>query len=107
MIRVAETDEELLRFAAIRLAASPHETTSPPRRTPERLLLLWDDAGCGIAAHSDLVDSATVQAFVRPEAQRQGIGAALAARLLAHARTLGRPNVAATVDSLLPDAVAF
>ena len=107
MIRVAETDEELLRFAAIRLAASPRETTSPPRRTPERLLLLWDDAGCGMAAHSDLVDSVTVQVFVRPEAQRQGIGAALAERLLAHARTLGRDHLFATVDSLAADGVAF
>jgi GNAT superfamily N-acetyltransferase len=107
MIAVAETDEELARFAAIRLAASPRETPKPPRREPDRLLLLWEDVGCGLAARSDLADSVTVHVFVRPEAQRRGIGSALAARLVEHARTFGRPYVGATVDAQLADAVAF
>ncbi|HSP74050.1 MAG TPA: GNAT family N-acetyltransferase, partial [Gaiellaceae bacterium] len=107
MIRVAETDEELARFAAVRLACSPRETAAPPRRDDGKLLLLWDDVACALAARSNLADSVTVQVYVRPEARREGIGAALAERLVAHARTLGRDHLFATVDSLAADGVAF
>lgn len=107
MISVAASDDELARFAAIRLAASPRETPAPPRREPDRLALLWDDAGCGLAARSDLANSVTVQVYVRPEARRDGIGSALAERLVAHARTLGRPYAFATVDARSAAGVTF
>ena len=108
MMRVAETDDELALFARIRLAASPRETRQPPRREPDRLLLLWDDVGCGLAARSDLLDSVTVRVFVRPEARGRGIGTALADRLVEHARTFARrDSLFTTVDTLQPRGVAF
>ena len=106
-MRRAESDDDLARFAAIRLAASPREMPGPPRREPDRLMLLWQDVGCGLAARSDLVDSVTVQVFVRHEARRAGIGSALAQELVAHARTFGRPYLFSTVDSQSVDGVAF
>jgi mycothiol synthase len=107
MFRVAESDEDLARFAAIRLAASPRDTPAPPRREPDRLLLLWGDDGCGLAARSDLADSVTVQVYVRPEARLRGIGSALAERVVAHAHTFGRPYLFCTVDAQAEDGLAF
>jgi GNAT superfamily N-acetyltransferase len=106
-LRVAVTDSDLDLYAAIRLASSPRDWPVPPRREPDRLLLLWDDVGCGLAARSDLVDSVTVQVYVRPDARRAGIGSALTERLLVHARTFGRPYLFTTVDEQLVDGVAF
>lgn len=108
MIRASETDDGLARWAEIRRAASPREPAAPPRRVPDRLLLLWDDAACAEAGRSDLVDSVRVSVFVRPEARRQGIGSALWERLLPHARTFApRDRLFSTVDSLSEDGVAF
>jgi len=103
----AESDDELLRFAAIRLAASPRDWAVPPRREPDRLILLWQDQGCGLAARSDLADSVTVQVYVRPEARRAGVGSAIAARLLEHARGFGRPYLFSTVDEQSKEGVSF
>ncbi|MFD1364105.1 GNAT family N-acetyltransferase [Actinoplanes sichuanensis] len=106
-IRVAESDADLQLFARIRLAASPREWPVPPRREPDRLMLLWRDVGCGLAARSDLADSVTVQIYVDPAARRAGIGRALWDRLTVHARTFGRPFVFCTVDEQSADGVAF
>jgi GNAT superfamily N-acetyltransferase len=106
-IRVAESDDDLGRFAAIRLAASPRDWPGPPRREPDRLILLWRDVGCGLAARSDLADSVTLQIYVMPDARRAGIGTALAGPLVAHARTFGRPCLFSTIDSQSADGIAF
>lgn len=106
-LREAVTDDDLDRFARIRLAASPRSTPSPPMREPDRLILLHDDDGCGLAARSSLADSVTVQVYVRPEAQGAGIGTAIAQRLLEHARGMGRPSLFATVDGAQPYGIAF
>jgi GNAT superfamily N-acetyltransferase len=108
MIRIAETDDDLARWAAIRVAASPRERAAPPRRDPDRQQHRWGDDACAEAGRSDLVDSVRVAVFVRPHARRQGIGSTLWERLLAHARTLApRDRLFATVDELNADGVAF
>lgn len=107
MLRIAESDDDLALFADIRLAASPRHSPTPPRREPDRLLLLWGDVGCGLAARSDLADSVTVLVYVRPEAQGAGVGTSLAGPVLDHARTFGRPMLFATVDAESAAGLAF
>lgn len=106
-LRVAESDDDLDLFAAIRVAASPRDWTARPKREPDRLMLLWGDVGCGLAARSSLADSVTVQVYVVPSARRSGIGGALASRLFDHARTFDRPFLLSTVDEQSAEGVAF
>lgn len=106
-VRVAESDADLELFAVIRRAASPRDWAAPPRREPDRLILLWDDVGCGLATRSDLADSVTVQVYVEPRSRRSGIGRELARRLVAHAQLLGRPFLFSTVDEQSSEGIAF
>jgi len=105
--RIAESDADLELFARIRLAASPRDWAVPPRREPDRLILLWGDVGCGLAARSDLTGSVTVQVYVVPAQRRAGIGTALWARLTEHARTFGRPFVFSTIDEQSDAGIVF
>ncbi len=106
-IREAITDEDLGRFAEIRVAASPRDWVTPPKREPDRLILLSGTEGCGLAARSSLDDCVTVQIYVRPDARSKGIGEQLWRALVKHAYTLNRPFLFSTVDSEIAEGVEF
>lgn len=113
MIRVSPvvSDGDAAFWLALRTRVAPREGTVPLRRGDDRLFLLAEldgvPVGCARAGRSDLTDSASVGAYVLPEARRRGVGSALFARLVEHARTLGRDHLFATVDERAVEGLAF
>jgi GNAT superfamily N-acetyltransferase len=107
LLRVAESDAELDRWAEIRVAASPREPLVRPLRLEQRLLLLAGELGCARATPSDIAGWASVEVFVVPGARGRGLGSELFARCVEHARTLGTTELSTTVDELSTPGRAF
>jgi GNAT superfamily N-acetyltransferase len=114
-LRAAESDEDLEAWAAVKSAVVLGQpvTAEQLRASDEegRLLLLvhadGEAVGCGIAAPSHFDGLAFVAARVLPDHRRRGIGTAIAAALIDHARALGREGLSAFVDADEPGSIAF
>lgn len=114
-LRAAESDEDLEVWAAVKSAVVPNQpVTAEQLRTSDeegRLLLLaevdGEPVGCGIAAPSHFDGLAFAAARVLPGHRRRGIGTAIAAALIDHARALGRDGLSAFVDAAESASRAF
>jgi GNAT superfamily N-acetyltransferase len=114
-LRPAESDEDLEAWASLKSAVVPNQPVSAEElRSSEeegRLLLLaeadGEPIGCGIAAPSHFDGLAFVAARVLPGHRRRGIGTAIAAALIDHARAIGRDGLSAFVDAAEPGSMAF
>ena len=114
-LRAVESDADLEAWAAVKSAVVPGQpvTAEQLRASDEegRLLLLaeagGEPLGCGIAAPSHFDGLAFVAARVLPDHRRRGIGTAIAAALIDHARAIGRDGLSAFVDAAEPGSIAF
>lgn len=114
-LRAAESDADLEAWAAVKSAVVPNQpVTADQLRSSEeegRLLLLaaseGEAVGCGIAAPSHFDGLAFVAARVLPGKRRKGVGTAIAAALIDHARAIGRDGLSAFVDAAEPGSIAF
>jgi GNAT superfamily N-acetyltransferase len=106
-LRVAETEADFEAWARVKRAVEPNERAWSPqefreRARPERLVLVaeldGDVVGAGLTDLSDLAGRASVVPRVAPHARRRGVGTALLRELVAHASTLGRELLSASVD---------
>jgi mycothiol synthase len=115
VLRPVESRADLESWAAIKTAVVPNEPVTADQLEahlePGRLLLLAEadgrDVACGIAVPSHFHGLAFVAARVLPSHRRRGIGTAIAAALLDHARALGRDGLTAFVDAREAESVAF
>lgn len=106
-VRRAESDADLEAWARVKRAVLPNERAWTPqefreRATPERLVLVaeldGEIVGAGLAQLSDVAGRANAIPRVHPSARRRGVGTALLRELVAHASTLGRPELSASVE---------
>lgn len=114
-VRAVKSDEDLVAWASVKSAVVPNQpvTAAQLRASEEvgRLLLLaeadGEPVGCGIAAPSHFDGLTFVAARVLHGHRRRGIGTAIAAALIDHARALGRDGLSAFVDVAEPASIAF
>jgi GNAT superfamily N-acetyltransferase len=114
-LRAVGSDDDLEAWASVKSAVVPNQPVSAEqlRSSDEegRLLLLaeadGEPVGCGIAAPSHFDGLAFVAARVLLGHRRRGIGTAIAAALIDHARALGRDGLSAFVDAADPASLAF
>jgi GNAT superfamily N-acetyltransferase len=114
-VRVVTSDADYETWAAIKSRVVPAEPVTVKQLKDQaedgRVLfvasLAGADAGCGIAAKSDLAGRAFLAARVLPEHRRQGVGSELVRALVEHARVLGRNEVSAFVEADDPESIAF
>lgn len=106
-IRVAESDADLEGWARVKRAVLPNERAWTPqefreRARPDRLVLVaeldGEIVGAGLAQLSDIAGRANAIPRVHPDARRRGVGTALLRELVAHASTLGRSELSASVE---------
>jgi GNAT superfamily N-acetyltransferase len=106
-IRVAESDADLEGWARVKKAVLPNERAWTPqefreRARPERVVLVaeldGEVVGAGLTDLSDIAGRASVVPRVVPHARRRGVGTALLRELVAHASTLGCPELSASVE---------
>ncbi len=106
-IRVVESDADLEAWSRVRRTILPNERTWTPaefraRPRPARLLLLaevhGEIVGSGFSDLSDIRGRAAVAPRVLPDARRRRVGTALLRELVAHASTLGCPELSASVE---------
>jgi mycothiol synthase len=106
-IRVAESDADFEGWARVKRAVLPNERAWTPqefreRARPDRLVLVaeldGEIVGAGLAQLSDVAGRANAIPRVHPDARRRGIGTALLRELVAHASTLGRSELSASVE---------
>jgi mycothiol synthase len=114
-VRRVESDADLEAWRQVRLSVLADERTATVdeyrrRDSPERLFLLaeleGEIAGCGFAGRSDLGHAAVAPLVLRAR-RRRGVGSALLAELLAHARALGFTAAGAHVDGADEPSLAF
>lgn len=114
-LRVVSADADFEAWAAIKSRVVPNEPVTAKQLKDAaddgRLLVVASldgvDAGCGIAAKSDLAGRAFVAARVLPESRGRGVGGELVRVLVEHARALGRTEVSGFVDAAEPESISF
>ena len=114
-VRPAEADADLQAWAAVKSRVEPDDPLTVEQlerhRTPDRALLVAEldgrVVGCGGAGLSTLAGLAFVNPRVLPEARGRGVGQALVASLVAHARSLGVDGIVSYVNAYDERSIAF
>ena len=113
MIRRAETDVDLAAWCEVWNAITPREPIRIDElkrrvaRQPERLYLVAGDIGAGCVAPTDSAGRLYVGVRVLPEERRRGLGSALLAPLVDHARSLGPEWLSTMVSAAEPESIAW
>jgi GNAT superfamily N-acetyltransferase len=113
MIRRAETEADLAIWCAVWGAITPREPVRVDdqvrrlERQPERLQLIAGDVGIGLVAPSDSLGRLYIAVRVLPEARGRGIGTALYAELVEHARRFDPEWLSGVVSAADPDSRAW